>query len=60
MRATGKVAAVFATAGFRAWTGQARAAVLIAQSRHEETLPVLQSAAREYRGLHARYETAKI
>lgn len=55
-----ETAAVYATAGFRAWAGQARAAVLIAQSRHEEALPVLQSAAREYRGLHARYETARV
>jgi hypothetical protein len=29
-----ETAAVFATAGFRAWAGQARAAVLITQSRH--------------------------
>jgi len=55
-----ETAAVFATAGFRAWAGQARAAVLITQSRHAEALPVLQAAAREYRGLHARYETARI
>lgn len=55
-----ETAVVFATAGFRAWAGQARAAVLIAQSRPEEALPMLQEAAREYRGLHARYETAKV
>jgi DNA-binding NarL/FixJ family response regulator len=55
-----ETAAVFATAGFRAWAGQARAAVLITQSRHADALPVLQAAAREYRGLHARYETARI
>jgi DNA-binding NarL/FixJ family response regulator len=54
-----ETAAVSATAGFRAWAGQARAAVLITQSRHAEALPVLQAAAREYRGLHARYETAR-
>ncbi len=44
-----ETAAVFATAGFRAWAGQARAAVLIAQSRHAEALPVLQAAVHEYR-----------
>ncbi|MCU1547133.1 MAG: helix-turn-helix transcriptional regulator [Arthrobacter sp.] len=55
-----ETAAVFATAGFRAWAGQARAAVLIAQSRHAEALPLLQAAAREYRGMHARYDTARI
>ncbi|HSN36496.1 MAG TPA: LuxR C-terminal-related transcriptional regulator, partial [Arthrobacter sp.] len=54
-----ETAAVFATAGFRAWAGQARAAVLIAQSQHAEALPVLQAVVREYRSLHARYDTAR-
>jgi DNA-binding NarL/FixJ family response regulator len=53
-------AAEFGTSGFRAWAGQARAAVLVAESRYGEALPVLQAAAREYRNLHARYETAKV
>ena len=53
-------AAVFATAGFRAWAGQARAAVLIAQSQHAEALPVLQAVVHEYRSLHARYDTARV
>lgn len=51
---------VFATASFRAWARQGRAALLIAQSRHAEALPILKAAAGEYRGLHARYETARI
>jgi DNA-binding NarL/FixJ family response regulator len=55
-----QTAAMFATAGFRAWAGQARAAVLIAQSRHADALPVLEASAAEYRGLHARYEMAKV
>jgi ATP/maltotriose-dependent transcriptional regulator MalT len=55
-----ETAAVFATAGFRAWAGQARAAVLIAGSRHADALPVLQASAHEYRGLHARYELARV
>ncbi|NKX51689.1 response regulator transcription factor [Arthrobacter deserti] len=55
-----ETAAVFATAGFRAWAGQARAAVLVDQSQYAEALPVLQAAAREYRNLHARYETARV
>jgi DNA-binding NarL/FixJ family response regulator len=55
-----ETAAVFDTAGFRAWAGQARAAVLIAASRHAEALPLLQASAVEYRGLHARYELARI
>lgn len=53
-------AAAFATAGFRAWAGHARAAVLISQSRHAEALPLLQAAAREYREVHARHETARL
>lgn len=53
-------AAEFGTSGFRAWAAQARAAVLLAQSRHAEALSVLQAAVREYRNLHARYETAKV
>ncbi|MFD1212892.1 LuxR C-terminal-related transcriptional regulator [Arthrobacter sp. GCM10027362] len=55
-----ETASVFDTAGLRAWAGQARAAVLIAQSRYAEAVPVLQAAAGEYRGLHARYETARV
>lgn len=55
-----ETAAEFATAGFRAWAGQARAAVLIAESRHAEALPVLQASAQEYRGLRARYELARV
>ena len=55
-----QTAAMFATAGFRAWAGQARAAVLITQSRHADALPVLEASAAEYRGLHARYELAKV
>lgn len=34
--------------------------MLLAQSRHAEALPVLRAAAREYRSLHARYETASV
>jgi ATP/maltotriose-dependent transcriptional regulator MalT len=55
-----ETAAAFGTTGFRAWACQARAAVLVAQSRHADALPVLQAAAHEYRNLHARYETAKV
>lgn len=55
-----ETAVVFDTAGLRAWAGHARAAVLIARSEYAEALPVLQAAAREYRGMHARYETARI
>ncbi|WP_104181731.1 LuxR family transcriptional regulator [Arthrobacter sp. B0490] len=36
------------------------AAVLIARARYAEAMPVLQAAGREYRGMHARYETARI
>jgi DNA-binding NarL/FixJ family response regulator len=54
-----ETAAVFATAGFRAWAGQARAAILIAQSQHAEALPVLQAVVHEYRSLHARHDTAR-
>ena len=55
-----ETAAVFATAGFRAWAGHARAAMLIAQSQHAEALPVLQAVVHEYRTLHARYDTARV
>lgn len=47
---------MFATAGFRAWAGHARAAMLIAQSQHAEALPVLQAVVHKYRSLHARYD----
>lgn len=50
----------FATTGFRAWAGQARAALLIAESRYAEALPLLRDAARQYRDMHARYETARV
>ena len=54
------IAADFATEGFRAWALQARAAVLVAQQRHDEALPVLRQAARCYRAMRARYETARV
>lgn len=54
-----ETAEVFATTGFRAWAGQARAALLIAQSQYAEALPVLKATAGEYRAMHARYETAR-
>jgi DNA-binding NarL/FixJ family response regulator len=54
------VAADFATEGFRTWAVHARAAVLVAEGRHEEALPVLRRAAAGYRELRARYETARI
>lgn len=50
----------FATDGYRAWAAHARAAVLVAQQRHDDALPVLRAAAVAYRELHARYETATI
>ncbi len=53
-------AVIYDTAGLRAWAGQARAAVLIAQSRYAEAMPLLQAAGREYRAMHARYEIARI
>ncbi|WP_163541528.1 LuxR C-terminal-related transcriptional regulator [Occultella kanbiaonis] len=54
------VATEFATEGFRTWAVHARSAVLVAQGRHEEALPVLRRAAVGYRALQARYETARI
>ena len=53
-------AETFATAGFRAWAGQARAAVLLTQGQYDDAVPVLQGAAREYRAMHARYETGRV
>ena len=53
-------AAVFATPGFRAWACHARAAVLIALSRHAEALPLLQDAAREYREVQSRHAMARL
>ncbi|WP_247826222.1 helix-turn-helix transcriptional regulator [Arthrobacter antioxidans] len=55
-----ETAAVFDTPGLRAWAGHARATVLIARSRYAEAMPVLQAAAREYRGMQARYEIARV
>ena len=51
---------MFATPGFRAWAAHARAAVLIARSRHAEALPLLQAAAREYREVQSRHAMARL
>lgn len=51
--------ATYGTVGFRAWAAHARAVVLLAQSRYEEAVPVLRSAAAGYRTLGARYEAAQ-
>ncbi|MGP4032181.1 LuxR C-terminal-related transcriptional regulator [Pseudarthrobacter sp. 1C304] len=54
-----ETAAEFGTAGFRAWAGQARAAMLIAQAQYAGALPVLEAVVRDYRSLHARHDTAR-
>lgn len=52
-------AELFGTPGLRAWAGQARAALLIAQSQHAEALSILKATAATYREMHARYEIAR-
>ncbi|WP_250444814.1 helix-turn-helix transcriptional regulator [Actinotalea sp. C106] len=55
-----KTAQHFDTAGFRAWAGHARGAVEVAQGRYTEAVATLEAAAREYRDLHCRYDTARV
>lgn len=50
----------FDTTGLRAWAAHARGAVLIAQARYPEAVTSLEAAAREYRVLRCRYETAQV
>lgn len=52
-------AAAYGTAGFRAWAGHARAALLLARSGHTEAVTVLRDAGAAYRTLGDRYGTAK-
>lgn len=53
-------AARFDTPGLRAWAAHARGAVQVAQGRHGDAVGSLEAAAREYRALRCRYETAKV
>ncbi|MBX9244138.1 response regulator transcription factor [Actinotalea ferrariae] len=48
------------TPGLRAWAAHARGAMQVAQSRYADAVASLEAAAREYRGLRCRYETAKV
>lgn len=53
-------AARFDTPGLRAWAAHARGAVQVALGRCTEARVSLETAAREYRTLQCRYETAKV
>lgn len=53
-------ARAFDTAGMRAWSAHARGAVQVARARHTEAVASLEAAAREYRALRCRYETARV
>lgn len=55
-----EIAAEFDTAGLRGWAAHARGAVHVARSQHAEAVASLEAAAREYRTLRCRYETAKV
>lgn len=55
-----EVAAEFDTPGFRGWAAQARGAVQVARGRYADAVASLEAAAREYRGLHCRYELAQV
>jgi DNA-binding NarL/FixJ family response regulator len=55
-----ETAGEYGTAGFLAWAAQARAMLLLAQSRFSQALPVLRRALAEYGTLGARYEIALI
>jgi len=55
-----ETAAHFDTPGLRAWAAHARGAVQVAQARHADAVDSLEAAAREYRGLHCRYDTARV
>lgn len=56
----GEVAAEFGTPGFRGWAAHAEGAVHVARGRFGEAVDRLETAAREYRALHLRYETAQV
>lgn len=53
------IAAVYASSGFEAASGQARGAVLLAQRRPEEALGVLRDSCRRWGELDAPYDVAK-
>lgn len=55
-----EVAAEFGTPGFRGWAAHAEGAVHVARGRSGEAVDRLEAAAREYRALHLRYETAQV
>jgi DNA-binding NarL/FixJ family response regulator len=53
-----ETAAMYATSGLEAMAAAARGAVLLADGRAEEALPVLRAACRRWHGLGAAYEAA--
>lgn len=55
-----ETAAQFDTPGLRAWASHARGAVHVAQARYADAVDSLEAAARDYRSLRCRYETAKV
>lgn len=54
-----EVAAVYSSSGLEAMAARAQGAVLLAEGRPEDALPVLRDACRRWRELDAPYETAR-
>ncbi|WP_251150543.1 LuxR family transcriptional regulator [Cellulosimicrobium sp. Marseille-Q4280] len=55
-----ETAALFDTPGLRAWAAHARGAVQVARAHPADAVRTLEAAARKYRGLQCRYETAQV
>ncbi|WNB87067.1 LuxR C-terminal-related transcriptional regulator [Cellulomonas sp. ATA003] len=55
-----QTAAQFDTPGLRAWAAHARGAVQVHERRYGDAVATLDAAAREYRSLGCRYETARV